>query len=54
MLDDAEQIGRLQMNPFDWTGPWFLLFYLVLGVFSYWFVCFYVTLSRTPAARSRN
>ena len=31
------------MNPFDWTGPWFLLFYLVLGVFSYWFVYFYVT-----------
>ena len=38
-----QQIGRLQMNPFDWTGPWFLLFYLVLGVFSYWFVYFYVT-----------
>jgi uncharacterized protein (TIGR04222 family) len=31
------------MSPFDWTGPWFLLFYLVLGVFSYWFVYFYVT-----------
>ena len=39
----CEQIGRVQMNPFDWTGPWFLLFYLVLGVFSYWFVYFYVT-----------
>jgi uncharacterized protein (TIGR04222 family) len=31
------------MNPFDWTGPWFLLFYLVLGVFSYWFLRFYVS-----------
>ena len=31
------------MNPFDWNGPQFLLFYLVLGVFSYVFLRVYVT-----------
>jgi len=31
------------MNPFDWNGPEFLGFYLVLGVVSYWFLRFYVS-----------
>jgi uncharacterized protein (TIGR04222 family) len=30
------------MNPFDWNGPQFLLFYLALGVFAYLFLRFYV------------
>src|SRR5690349_12416424 len=31
------------MNPFDWNGPEFIGFYLVLGAVSYWFLRFYVS-----------